>query len=205
MMWEVVMGFLKHGPMPDILPAWTPFVEFEPQIPPALLAASEADYEVYKAIMRRTTHYANSRYIVTLERRSVRAGTLLILSIKGLWRFARHDWRDFQRIKNELVGKEQEMVELYPAESRLHDTANQFSLFGFEGKPMGIGWPDRDVSDAQDPSVVQRPFEPDARPKDAGAHDPDRSLLTPRPSRNALCPCGSGKKYKRCCGAKAVR
>ena len=22
----------------------------------------------------------------------------------------------------------------------------------------------------------------------------------PRPGRNALCPCGSGKKYKRCCG-----
>ena len=24
---------------------------------------------------------------------------------------------------------------------------------------------------------------------------------TPRPARNAPCPCGSGKKYKRCCGA----
>lgn len=23
----------------------------------------------------------------------------------------------------------------------------------------------------------------------------------PTPARNALCPCGSGKKYKRCCGA----
>ena len=25
---------------------------------------------------------------------------------------------------------------------------------------------------------------------------------TPAPSRNGLCPCGSGKKYKRCCGKK---
>ena len=24
----------------------------------------------------------------------------------------------------------------------------------------------------------------------------------PEPSRNAPCPCGSGKKYKKCCGAK---
>jgi len=26
---------------------------------------------------------------------------------------------------------------------------------------------------------------------------------TPKPARNASCPCGSGKKYKRCCGAAA--
>ena len=24
-----------------------------------------------------------------------------------------------------------------------------------------------------------------------------------KPDRNAACPCGSGKKYKKCCGAKA--
>ncbi|MCF1613211.1 SEC-C domain-containing protein, partial [Serratia marcescens] len=22
----------------------------------------------------------------------------------------------------------------------------------------------------------------------------------PQPGRNAMCPCGSGKKYKKCCG-----
>jgi len=27
----------------------------------------------------------------------------------------------------------------------------------------------------------------------------------PKPSLNALCPCGSGKKYKRCCGAERGR
>jgi hypothetical protein len=36
-----------------------------------------------------------------------------------------HDWRDLQRIKNQLVGPECEAVELYPAESRKVDTANQ--------------------------------------------------------------------------------
>jgi len=30
--------------------------------------------------------------------------------------------------------------------------------------------------------------------------DAVRRLLTPAVSRNAPCPCGSGKKYKRCCG-----
>ncbi|EDY19938.1 hypothetical protein CfE428DRAFT_2527 [Chthoniobacter flavus Ellin428] len=39
------------------------------------------------------------------------------------------NWRDFQQIKNELVGAECEAVELFPAESRLVDTANQYHLW----------------------------------------------------------------------------
>jgi hypothetical protein len=48
---------------------------------------------------------------------------------------SRHDaqpctnWKDFQQIKNELVGPEYEAVELFPAESRLVDTANQYHLW----------------------------------------------------------------------------
>lgn len=38
-------------------------------------------------------------------------------------------WREFQQIKNELVGPECEAVELFPAESRLVDTANQYHLW----------------------------------------------------------------------------
>jgi hypothetical protein len=47
----------------------------------------------------------------------------------------RHDdapctnWHDFQQIKNELVGPECEAVELFPAESRLIDTANEYHLY----------------------------------------------------------------------------
>jgi hypothetical protein len=40
-----------------------------------------------------------------------------------------NNWREFQRIKNELVGPECEAVELFPAESRLVDTANQYHLW----------------------------------------------------------------------------
>jgi hypothetical protein len=39
------------------------------------------------------------------------------------------NWRDFQQIKNELVGPEYEGVELFPAESRLVDTANQYHMW----------------------------------------------------------------------------
>jgi len=47
----------------------------------------------------------------------------------------RHDggdcknWRELQQTKNELVGPEHEAVELFPAESRLVDTANQYHLW----------------------------------------------------------------------------
>jgi hypothetical protein len=51
------------------------------------------------------------------------------LSIKRHDRLPTRDWRDFQRIKNQLVGPECEAVELYPAESRLVDTATQYHLW----------------------------------------------------------------------------
>ena len=46
--------------------------------------------------------------MVAVEHTPQKDGTVQIyLSIKDLWRSARHDWRDFQKIKNELVGQEQ--------------------------------------------------------------------------------------------------
>jgi len=51
------------------------------------------------------------------------------LSIKRIDRAPLHDWRELQQIKNELVGPEYEAVELYPAESRVVDTANQYHLW----------------------------------------------------------------------------
>lgn len=51
------------------------------------------------------------------------------LSIRRLDRQPARDWRDFQRIKNQLIGPECEAIELYPAESRLVDTATQYHLW----------------------------------------------------------------------------
>ena len=53
------------------------------------------------------------------------------LSIKRRDRRTIHDWRELQRIKNELVGTDCEAVELYPAEDRKVDTSNQFHLWVF--------------------------------------------------------------------------
>jgi len=47
----------------------------------------------------------------------------------------RHDeqpcdnWRHFQQIKNEIVGAEYEAIELFPAQSRLVDCANEYHLW----------------------------------------------------------------------------
>ena len=39
------------------------------------------------------------------------------------------NWRELQQIKNEIIGPENEAMELFPAESRLVDTANQYHLW----------------------------------------------------------------------------
>jgi hypothetical protein len=54
---------------------------------------------------------------------------MVYLSIKRRDKKTIRDWRHLQRIKNELVGPECEGVELYPAESRLVDTANQYHMW----------------------------------------------------------------------------
>lgn len=58
------------------------------------------------------------------------------------------DWRHFQRIKNEIIGEEHEGVELYPAESRLVDTANKFHLFVHTDPNFRFpfGWREREVA-----------------------------------------------------------
>ena len=55
----------------------------------------------------------------------------------------RHDWREFQHIKNDLVGEEWEAIELYPAESRVCDPSNYFILYCAPKLPFGIFEPRR--------------------------------------------------------------
>lgn len=88
--------------------------------------------------------------------------TLVHLSIKRNDRAPIHDWRDLQEIKNELVGPECEGVELYPAESRRVDSANQYHLFviSVPGHRWPFGFTDRLVDgDTGATRAKQRPFE----------------------------------------------
>jgi hypothetical protein len=80
-------------------------------------------------------------------------------------------WRDLQRIKNELIGPECEGFELYPAESRLVDTANQYWIWIFLDQTyrVSVGFHERFVADSagRQTKARQRPFRPDERPADA--------------------------------------
>lgn len=110
----------------------------------------------------------NSRYTVAIYALGSEEpfGPMVHLSIKTNDRAAHHDWRDLQRIKNELCGDEAEAVELYPAESRLVDAANQYHLFVCKpgGYRFPFGFKERLVADGDWMGAKQRPFE--VRPKD---------------------------------------
>lgn len=97
--------------------------------------------------------YMNDKYQVNLYRyekadfmvidRTLK-GKMIYLSIKRLDKKSIHDWRDLQEIKNQLTSPEQEAVEIYPAESRKVDTANQYHLFVYpKGYSVGFGYLER--------------------------------------------------------------
>jgi hypothetical protein len=97
----------------------------------------------------------NDVYYVSFRRHKKDAvfgtdGGMIQLGISSIDGTARHDWRDLQAIKNQLAGAECEAFELYPAESRLLDPSNYYTLWCFPGvKKLKIGIHDgRDVRDA---------------------------------------------------------
>jgi len=110
------------------------------------------------------TVWANNKYVVvvrtlqqTRQAEEEGPGVLVWLSIKGRANEPIRDWRDFQRIKNELVGEEDEAVELYPAESRLVDCANQYHLWCFPGYRFPFGFGERYVADVAEAPGVRQP------------------------------------------------
>jgi hypothetical protein len=105
----------------------------------------------------------NDTYTVTLRRRGDDRvfgtnGGMIQLGISSHDGTARHDWRDFQAIKNQLAGAECEAFELYPAESRLLDPSNYFLLWCFPGiRRIKVGLNvEREVRDAAEALAPQR-------------------------------------------------
>jgi len=133
---------------------------------------------------------SNNQYEVQLRRQVVLPpfDEVTWLSIKRRDRRVIRDWRDLQRIKNELVGREVEAVELFPAESRLVDTANQFHLWAFtSGWKAPFGFEERlvlDDSRTENPMLRkarQRPFRPGEAPADIrSANDPEVIAMAQR-------------------------
>ena len=52
-----------------------------------------------------------------------------------------NNWQDMQTIKNRLVGTECDAFQIFPAESRMLNTANQYHLIVLpEGYLLPFGW-----------------------------------------------------------------
>ncbi len=134
---------------------WTPF---EKAVWPEPLRSKFEAEPGYVGVFR------NSRYQVSVREGATdnEGGVVTWLSIVRLDREPIRDWRDFQRIKNELGGPEIQGLELYPRESRLVDTNNQYHIFLLPpGVELPFGYQTRDVSDRVPEGAVhkQRPFE----------------------------------------------
>lgn len=73
---------------------------------------------------------------------------------------ATHDWRDIQRIKNELAGGDAWFAEIYPAQSHTIDITNTYHLWRLTGD--AVEQMKRNSSDgrevSQDMGKWQRPF-----------------------------------------------
>jgi len=99
---------------------WTPFQEAVPYA---------HGKEAKDSLREHETLWANSFYVVHKFLFEATEEGAIHLSIRHQNRKAIRDWRHFQRIKNELVGAEREAIEIFPPESQLVDTANQYHLF----------------------------------------------------------------------------
>ena len=144
--------------------AWQPLTRARSIESPALAAFKPGHG---RALAAANEIWANDAYTVIVERRG--DGSAEHLSIRRNDRGPVSDWRDKQQIKNELAGPETEAIELYPAESRVVDTANQFHLWCMPpGVTIPAGWTNRMVSDdaASVPGAVQRPRHRTGAPPD---------------------------------------
>lgn len=114
--------------------------------------------------------YYNGAYQVIVRAR----GDMTELAIRREDRQAIMDWRDVQWIKNQILGPEIEAVQLFPAESRLIDTSNQYYIYAL---PAGVRFPfgflERGVSESISLQLPgghgkseQRPFAEHVRPAD---------------------------------------
>jgi hypothetical protein len=143
------------------LPPWTPFEQVTPQLAPEKREAmirdvlrlaesqgQEPGRERVEAMINDHLNeemWQNSRYTVIVIRDEEQAPDtpkMIHLSIRrnDRQRPREERYRDFQRIKSELVGPENEGVELYPAESRVADCADQYHVYVLEDPELGFGF-----------------------------------------------------------------
>jgi hypothetical protein len=149
----------------------TPLVPFTPRPPTAQKIAELRQWasdngmnpdDVTKGIDAdlRGEWFGNELYVVIRQDIDTPDGwpDMVWLSVRRQDRGPVRDWRHMQAIKTQLVGAECEGVELYPAESRVVDTANQFHIWAFNepGPKFPFGFGEGKRTDDSAGGTVQR-------------------------------------------------
>jgi hypothetical protein len=100
-----------------------------------------------------TELWVNDLYQVEVERPP---DGMVRINVRRRDGYVGRDWRHLQQIKNEIVGPECEAIEVFPAESRLVDTSNKYTLWAVPDPTFRfpVGWDKRDV---REPSVEDVP------------------------------------------------
>ncbi len=136
-------------------PAWTPFQPAITADGAHTMSDGVHTYSIFK----------NSRYTVMVRTACAASEDqpeVIHLSIRRNDRAPIWCWRDLQAIKNALVGRENEAVQLFPAESRLVDDANQFHLYAYADPNVRVqcGYNERHVSETNAFHSRQEPCDP---------------------------------------------
>ncbi len=166
---DVLDGSSPKSTMGPFHPARLPAAAFEVETMARRFGISEEAAAAQIEQLKRQTVYMNDRYQVNLQRAVApfgsHVGDVLWLSVKRRDKAPVHDWRDLQQIKNLIVGPEHEGFEVYPAESRLVDAANQYHLWVFVDPKvrLPVGFQERETMGAGQAAAIgarQRDFEP---------------------------------------------
>ena len=78
--------------------------------------------------------WGNDRYTVTVHFLDGDRDGFVEITVHNHRRTTHIPWRHLQQIKNEVLGADREAVQLFPAEDRLVDTANEYWLYAY---PVG--------------------------------------------------------------------
>lgn len=112
------------------------------------------------SILREQSVYLNETHQVAVSMLTCpfggEYGDVAWMNIRRRDRDVIRDWRELQAIKNAIIGPEHEGFELFPAESRLVDTANVMHMFVFmkPGLRLPVGFTERAVGGAAAAAAV---------------------------------------------------
>jgi hypothetical protein len=152
----------KYEPPAEPEPPWQPMANATPDAPAddPLRMAQEAE-PGFVGVFINDLYQVTYRDIGTVnpDQAADMPPTVAWLCIRRIDAAPIHDWRHLQNIKNDLCGPECEAIEIYPAESRLVDTSNQYHLWVMpKGTVIPFGYQTREVSDGSFGGNRQRPF-----------------------------------------------